>query len=166
MQKLEYATKIYPLDSVAWKLKGKIYFGKEDFSNAFWCFDAALKSNQNDKESYYFRGSIYYGLGQYEKAIGDVRICLALQPERPLHVKALFLKGDSQRMRGQYRLSLLDFEEAIQLAPTCALCYLSRARAYLGVGEMKNAVKDYKAAALLGNKEAQKYFESQNIKYK
>jgi Tfp pilus assembly protein PilF len=58
-----------------------------------------------------------------------------------------------------------DYDKAIELDPKDAEAYHCRAVVYEELGDHQNALKDYKTAAKLGSKDAQKYLKTKGVNW-
>ena len=64
-----------------------------------------------------------------------------------------------------YQRAIEDFDQAIKLDPKFAEAYWDRGKTYNELGNRQQALEDWKAAAKLGNEQAQDILKSKEIKW-
>lgn len=65
-------------------------------------------------------------------------------------VKIYFERGWSSVSTGNFEIAILEYDEALKLAPNNGLLYFYRAFAYLKLNNLDSAIKDYSEAIKLG----------------
>ena len=88
----------------------------------------------NDAKAYYSRGTAYYYLNQYERAIKDFDRAIELNPN---DVKAYYNRGIVYYDLKQYGRAIKDFDRAIERNPNFAEAYEKRELALSKLEEQK-----------------------------
>lgn len=101
-----------------------------------------IELNPNYVKAYNNRGTTYYNLGLYNKAIRDFNKSIELNPCE----YSYFYRGNSYYHLQQYEKAIQDYSEVIKLNPKFALAYFNRAVTYHKIGEYKKAVDDLNKA--------------------
>jgi len=96
-----------------------------------------------DAETYYNRGLVYQGKGQYDKAISDYNKAIAINPRDP---EAYNNRGVAYKNKGKYSKAISDYNKAIKINPGFVEAYNNRGVAYKDKGKHDNAISDYSKA--------------------
>ncbi|MEJ2695396.1 MAG: tetratricopeptide repeat protein [Candidatus Sulfobium sp.] len=97
--------------------------------------------------------------GRYPEAIQALTRSIELDPGKAAVYNS---RGVAFAYNHQYGRAIDDYNKAIELDPEGAY-YLNRGIVYVARGNYQQAITDYKKAASLGNEEARKFFDSQDI---
>ena len=89
--------------------------------------DSGEESDTNLFVAHYNRGFAYYNKGDYDQAIADYALAIALKPGE---ATAFTGRGLAYFHTGQYESAASDFGQAIRLRPANADAYYQRATAY------------------------------------
>ncbi len=107
------------------------------------------------------RADIYLSKKEYDKAIQDFNQAISLAPNyQPAYLGRAWSfhgLGKKRQDKMQINQAIRDYDRAIELDPKQAITYLNRGIAYNFLGDYRQALRDYKTAAKLGNGDAQKY---------
>lgn len=182
------AIKYNKLDSQLYYNRGLVYSRQKKFKYSLADFNTAVKLNPDFKEAYLARGDTYKKIGQAEKSKRDFLKAGKLAQTDVLYNQGVkyfqtknyteavncFSKSinsnpdskESYNMRGLAYIhkgnpakALSDFNKAIKIDPEFADAYNNRGTIYAADNERTNdAVKDFKKALLLKNKDPQAYY--------
>jgi len=64
-----------------WLKKGKIFLGKGQYNEAKAAFEHVIQLDSRHAEAYYWRGTLYQDLEQFQKALADFDRALLLDPD-------------------------------------------------------------------------------------
>lgn len=109
----------------------------------------------SDAKVHYNRGTEHYENGEFEAAIRELSMAIALEPKAP---DAYFNRGLSFRRQHRIDEAISDFSEAIALYPFQPSYYLSRCNARIVKGDFTGAIDDATQAARFLPDEARVYF--------
>ncbi|MEP6924080.1 MAG: tetratricopeptide repeat protein [Pyrinomonadaceae bacterium] len=139
-----------PEYSTAYVGRGHAYMGKNDYPSAFADFTKAIQINPDEAEAYYNRAIIHNSRKDFEKAIADYDKYIMLNTSN-----IPFLSDGYQNRAlayldiGNLAQALKDLTAAIDLEPTRASLYKSRAIVYRKQGKVALAEADERKAASL-----------------
>ena len=153
--------------------RGHEQMKRREFPAAIQSFTAAIALHPNDAAAYYSRGAAQQNLQQNEAAIRNYSEAIRLDPEmahayaargvclvrlrrdpdalidfqralwlKPKLASALNGRGGVHFRGKEYRLALADYDAAIKNNPRLARVYLNRARAREAVGDFRGAALD------------------------
>ncbi|GAB6391389.1 MAG: tetratricopeptide repeat protein [Treponematales bacterium] len=97
-------------------------------------------------KTYLYRGSVYIGLGEYDKAIVDYTEAIRLDPNA---ADAYNNRGVAYVEKGDNNKAIVDFNQALRLFPNYANAYNNRDAAYDDKGDYDRAIADYTQAIRL-----------------
>lgn len=98
------------------------------YAEAIPYLDAAIVDDPRAAAGYYYRGSCYYYLREYNRAVADENEALRRQPN---YAEALLYRGRSLRMLGRVNEALADLDRCIRLKPGFAVPYYVRGYFYM-----------------------------------
>lgn len=145
MVNLSKAIQLAPTDFEAYRLRGRIYFERGQYSKAISDFSVAIKyaKSPNDKASMFkMRGKMYACLGTHDLAIVDFTKSISL---KPLGSRAAFLlRGNQYFAVKQYQKAVDDYTKSIAVANSDERneLYSLRAKAYEKLGKHDLARQD------------------------
>ncbi len=118
-------------------------------------------ANIPEADTYIEKGVSSFNLGKFREAIEYFNKVIELNPCNP---SAYYNRGSVKYECGDTVEAIVDFNRAIELNPGNSKAYLYRGRARLVlIGNDNEAISDFKKAAELGNKEAQKIINEMGI---
>ena len=132
-------------------LKGHKKYKDRHVRAAVSLFNLSLKFNDQDFETYYWRGKSSFDKGDAASALKDFERALALNPRHFYSVAMIDYIANSEQ---QFDYSIGYWDRFLKLEPTHAKAYLNRARAYYYKRDLSNCQKDLAQACSLGNREA------------
>ena len=91
------------------------------------------------------RAALYTKLKQYDKALADLNVCLAKDPNNE---KQLLSRARIYKSKEMYAESLKDFESYLKLHPDADVIFEERGDILMQTGQYENAAKDFVKAAL------------------
>jgi tetratricopeptide (TPR) repeat protein len=140
--------------------RGFAYTELEDFQKAKKDFDYAIYMEPRNKFAYLNRGRLYAKSGDFKEAIKDYDRVILLNPSISI---AYAGRGANYAALKDYENASKDLITAIELNPKNSDAMYSLGTVYLNMGETEKAVENYKAAAMLGDKDAQGYLKKKGI---
>ncbi|MGD2272584.1 MAG: TraB/GumN family protein [Desulfobacterales bacterium] len=119
---------------------------------------SATISDGQEKEikNWYDRGILFSVYGNEKVAIQYFQKVIGRDPRRS---DAYFQMGVSYGELGEYQKAVSLIDKAIELNSEKGVYYYGRARIYLLAGQKETALRDFKQAAAMGNRDAQNYLE-------
>jgi len=105
------------------------------YKSAIFDFNYVIQDNPMDLESYELRAIAYDAIGQYNNALADFSKIL----EHKRTSLTLVNRGFASLKAHNYRVAIMDFQDAIRMQP-------SNSRAYAGLGEVYFTLKRYQEA--------------------
>ena len=158
-------TKAIELDpdlAKAYLNRGTIYADLEQDEKAREDYSKAIQLNPDDARAYFNRGLSYGQLGQYEKALKDFDKAIELDPDysEVINVRKRLLealpdsesaakaenfinRGEDLAASGDYKTAIVNFTNAIEIAPSYAGPYGARGSAYMSLNEYDLALDDF-----------------------
>ena len=150
-----------PENIMAYLKRGYTYSGLGNYQDAIKDFTKAIELNPEYAAAYYNRGFAYFNLSNYQRAIVDYNKAIELNDE---DTGVYYNRGLAYYNNlGKYQQAINDYARAIELDPEYALAYCNRGYAFEKLGHEQLAIKDYKAAARLGNIWAQDKLKKQGV---
>jgi tetratricopeptide (TPR) repeat protein len=147
-------------NAAAFTGRGYAYENMAKFDRALEDYNRAIELDPKDPANFNNRGAVYDSLKDPKRAIDDYDAAIKLDPQ---NAKAYSNRGTSYTAMGEFKKALEDFNKSIEIDPTVSLVYIARSINYLRLEDNESAVNDLKAAARIGNKEAQELLKQQNI---
>ena len=107
-----------------------------------------IQRNPYDAEAYYWRGTSYYKLEQYDRAIADLNKAIQINPN---FVDPYLRLGLAYMELAQYDMAMFNFTKAIGINPNIdASVYKIRGNCYKELGFYSKAQADFARARELG----------------
>lgn len=125
-----------PDDASSWYSLGYTYSRLKDSPSAIHAYSRALEVDPEYHEALINRGSQYIALGEYELALQDYDLAVAIAPVAPAFVG----RGDVNLELGRFAEALSDYETALRMRPPDGFMYFRLARAYFGLGRYQEAI--------------------------
>ena len=137
------------------KVDSKSFLNMEQVNNA-------IKQSSTNAVNYYNRGILYTSMLKHEMAIKDYSKAIELDPNFSVaylnrSAEYLFLKDTNS--------ALMDCSKAIKLNPNLSEAFFNRAKIMIHLGKTNQSLKDMKQAARLGNADAIKVLNKNNVKW-
>jgi tetratricopeptide (TPR) repeat protein len=150
LEALETYVKYDSQNALAWATLGKIYFltstGEDKaLEKSLATINQALELNSNLSEAYYYRSQIYLQQGEGQKAINDLLVGLAVDPQS--YAINLDL-GHALLLAGRYKEARDQLTHSLELAKTDAeraAAYYWRAQVIEKIGNGPSAALDWQA---------------------
>ncbi len=133
-------------DPRVWDCPAGLYLWDTGFDQALEFLNDFLRLNPFDAEAYAFRGSIFDGMDQPEKAIADYNEAIRLNPN---YADAYNKRSQSYSVLLDHQRAADDASEAIRLDPHLLLAYINRAAAYSELGRDAESARDIAQARIL-----------------
>ena len=105
--------------------------------------DSALKANPDEASAHFWRGRVYAGKGDFEKALPDLDTAIKLQPN---NADAFAHRGYVHQKLHSVDDALADFNQTIDLNPALAGGYANRADIKKRKGDWFGALNDWSRA--------------------
>jgi len=118
---------------------------------AIGLFNLSLKYNDQDPETYHWRGKAFFDKGDAGSALKDFERALALNPRDFYSVSMIDYIANSE---GQFDFSIGYWSRFLKLEPNHSGGYLNRARVYYYKGDFVSCLQDLNQGCRLGNQEA------------
>lgn len=125
---------------------------KSEYDKAVIDYSAAIRIRDGYDIYFIKRARAYGAMGEWDRAISDLRRATALTPG---NVEALGTLGGAYLKRADYTRASEAFTKALMLKPREGSYYVGRAEAYMHMGQQEAAAGDMRSAARLGSPEAQ-----------
>jgi tetratricopeptide (TPR) repeat protein len=113
-----------------------------EYARAIGAMTEAIEIDASFDIPYVLRGSAYFELKQYDKALDDCERAITLKPGAEVYR----LRAELHRLRKQFEQSLADATRAIELDPRQADSYRQRGLAQEALGKNVEAIADYSRA--------------------
>ena len=98
-------------------------------------------------QAYNNRGLAFFEKGQYDLAISDFSLAIAIDPK---NATAYSNRGDTYLIKGQYDEAIADFSKVIEINPKLSVFYYLRGNVYFKKKDYANTWNDYHKAQELG----------------
>ncbi|MCK5450530.1 MAG: tetratricopeptide repeat protein [Candidatus Omnitrophica bacterium] len=130
-------------------MKGNDLFTEKNYNDAITEYNKVIKLDPEHIYACYQRGASYFNIGGYEKeAIRDSNKVIALDPDYESGV-AYGMRGGSYYALGEYRLAIMDYDEALKRGLDDALIHADKGTAFLNLGDYESAFEVYKRVLAL-----------------
>jgi len=141
--------------------RGEDFYYEGKYDDAIKEFDQAIQMNPNFIDAYYFRGNSYSAKGDMTRAIANWEVVLRLNPNHPtagtyisivrqidsqMKARNHFNTGITYFNKKDYDQAIVEFNEAIRLAPNLVQAYSNRGQIYHMKGDLNRAIADYTQA--------------------
>jgi tetratricopeptide (TPR) repeat protein len=134
--------------------EGYVLSHRYEFGAATKNFNEALKTDPDNAQAYYGRGTALLLTGQYTAAIADFSSAIRLDPQWFDYTN----RAGSYEETGDYARALADLNEAIALEPKGPALLVMRADLYARSGQVQMAKADLeKAATMVGTSPSSSY---------
>lgn len=119
-----------------------------DPKKAIEYLDHAIGLQPNNPEYINKRGTAYYNLGKYQRAIEDYGESIRLLPD---YFLAYHNRANAYANLGQFQKAIEDYNQAIRVAPGYVEAYKNRGIVLLNQGDKKLGCADIRKACSLGD---------------
>jgi tetratricopeptide (TPR) repeat protein len=109
---------------------------------------------------YFWRAVGWNKKGDYTKVIADATEAIRLQPSQAVYN----LRGSAYFDKGEYDISIADFDDSLKLGPPSGIIFHNRGNAYQGKKDYAKAIADFDAAIKADPKSAFSYQNRGNCK--
>jgi len=133
---------------------GLLKTDKQDFKGAIKEFDKALKSDNLNKEAYYYRGNCELNLGDFKSALKDLNKAIELDPN---YISAYYDKAAVFASQQNYSEALPNLDKVIELDNAFPDALTLRGQMRYSTGNKSGACDDFYEAKKVGDKQADKY---------
>ncbi len=134
---------LFPNSGDVYAMRGMAYLLKQDSDGAKVDFTSVINSPTAKSQMILIarrmRGMINYQSKQYEDAISDLTVAMAISPG---NVGDHSFRGWSHFFLKRYKEAIADFDKAIEINPKGTGVYRFRAQAHLNLGNYSLAVDD------------------------
>jgi tetratricopeptide (TPR) repeat protein len=127
---------------------------KQDYKGAIRDYDKAIKSDKNNKDAFYNRGTCELALKDFKSAMNDFNATLELDAR---FVKAYYSRATVFVSQEKYLEALPDLDKTIELDPTVPNVLTLRGQIRAQTGNKKGACEDFNNAKEIGDKQADRY---------
>lgn len=127
---------------------------EQDFKGAIKEFDKAIKSDNSNKQAYYYRGNCKLNLGDFKSALEDLNKALELDPN---YVPAYYDKAAVYAHQRKYEEALPMLDKVIELDKTFPDALTLRGQLRYTTGNISGGCDDFYQAKMSGDKQANKY---------
>lgn len=134
-----FSTKEKSFLTVAYQLRGDVYFKIGKYDKTFQDYEKAIKLSVADPEIYADRAQIYYSLQQFAKAEADYRHALKIDESYVLAYAGLGRNFLALKNYGEAEKIL---NELVKLAPDYSSGYFYRAKVYFEQEKYDSAIND------------------------
>ena len=146
---------------------GFSYYAIKDFQNAIIALKKSLKFDNLEPNSgtiYFLIGQVYFELKDYVNSINSYQISLQCSNanEKTIIYNSL---GVAYSGQGDYVNAIKVLEFVNKIDPNSARPYYNLGNAYILEGNKNKAIKVFKKAAILGDKDAQAFLKEQQIEW-
>lgn len=104
-----------------------------------------IKEDPSDYMSYFSRGSEYYNLNEYMKALDDINLAMRYAPadEKDLRFQCLVTRSNIYEQLHRYNDAVNDLNSALSLDPQCISCIYQLANIEYELGHYSTAGQNY-----------------------
>jgi len=127
---------------------------KHDFKGAIKDYTKAIKTDENNKDAYFNRGSCELALKSFRKAMLDFSKTIELDP---IYAKAYYSRATVFVSESKYAEALPDLDKTIELDPKLPNALTLRGQIRVQTGNKKGACEDFNKAKEIGDTQADKY---------
>jgi tetratricopeptide (TPR) repeat protein len=130
---------------------GVSFCTNQEWGNAISNFSEAVSVRPNDVPAHEWRGSAYFGYGDFKLAINDFTKVIQLEPA---NARAYASRGSCYRAMREFDRAIDDLTQSLRLGPTNASAYKIRAACFASKGETGKEIADWDQALRLDPKDA------------
>lgn len=127
---------------------------KADYIQAMEFLNKAIELHPTDPYAYANRGRVYFGLKEYNKAIGDYTRSIELHPK---NASTYSYRGLAYHDLQEYEKAIQDYSKSLELYPKDGYVFFSRGFSYGKLKEYEKAIQDFNKAIELEPKFADAY---------
>lgn len=120
-----------------------------------------IEKNPQDPFTYFGRGTLYFLVKDFEKAVTDFNMAIGLQPTSMFYTN----RGLVYFYMGKDTAALADLTTAIALDSTDAWAFYNRGLVYHRMDDYKSSLKDYLHAIELGREDPEIYYAKAVVLY-
>ena len=147
---------ILPFDPSAYNNRGVAFYKVKKYQLALADFSKAIEFKGDYIEAHFNKGLVYEDLKEYKLAISSFDMVNTLQP---YYFQSFKRKGDIYLFKLQnYTSAIGEYDKALLINPTHFEITNNRGVAKQNMGDLKGALFDYEAAAMLSSENAIVYF--------
>jgi len=128
---------------------------KSDLREAVKYYNISLEFDDNNFQTYYWRGRAFVGLKDFESALSDFQIAIEINPQ---HFESYSMIDYIYSQEQQWDNIINYWDKFIELEPDHAGAYFERSGSHYHNKDMESAISDLKKACELGNKKACKKY--------
>jgi tetratricopeptide (TPR) repeat protein len=129
---------------------------EKDLPGAIENYSLSVKFDDQNFETYYWRGIAFYRLENFKSALSDLDLAIEINP----HHFESYRMVDYILARDQQWDKIINYwNKFLELEPNHAAAYLERAGTHYHNKDFENALGDLKKSCELGNQEACKRYE-------
>ena len=140
---LETVTRREPMDSGGYVNLGLAYHLLNNWDEAIWAFEKAIKLDEDNIRAYNNLGITHFFSGEGEKAEADFKRAISIDPDiAELH----FNLGSLYERQVQYKDAIDAFAKARTLDPNDAKTLNSLGLCWKGKGDLEKAIQHYRQA--------------------
>lgn len=139
------AIDVAPDYAVAYANRGLSHAMSSNFEAAISDFDRAIELRPEYVKAHYFRGYTHHVAGMYDHAVADYTHALENAAEAPRETRALihYRRGLALKHKSDLEAVLDDYSRAIEIDPSLADAWFSRALIYQQDKDYDKAISDY-----------------------
>lgn len=146
--------KKYPNQAHAHFVLAKNLIDVPDLNGGLTSINRAIELDAKMPESYFYRGNIYYGQGNYTAALTDYLKATELNPN---YSEAYYNIGVTYNTTNRFQESIEPLTKAINITPN-EYMYQTRASSFFNLHRLQEAVDDYTKAIAINPNLGQAYF--------
>ena len=146
--------KKYPNQAHAHFILAKNLIDIPDLNAALASISRSIELDPKMSESYFYRGNIYYGQGNYADALKDYLKAVELNPN---YSEAYYNIGVTYNTTNKFQESIEPLTKAINITPN-EYMYQTRASSFFNLHRLQEAADDYTKAIAINPKLGQAYF--------
>lgn len=162
------AAQLQPLDEDIYQSRGRAYLYISEWDKAITDFDHTLRLAPEMIKAYIYRGyGFLIGKKNFDAALNDFNAAIKLSEDASKKItafdayigdkhlskrtnedlaSALYYRGLTFYIRGQFQSAIEDFEAALQLNPGYAAVYSGRGETYFAMQQFEQAILDFQHA--------------------
>lgn len=134
---------------------------KADLNGAIENYSLSVKFDDQNFETYYWRGMAFYRLANFKSALSDLEHAIEINPH---HFESYRMIDYILAKDQQWNKIIGYWDKFLELEPNHAEAYLERAGTHYHNKDFNNALIDLKKSCELGNQEACKRYEDLRAK--
>jgi len=156
--------KVYPTSTFALNNLGYYYYHWfKNYDKALDEYNASMKIDTTNYETWSNRGVVYNNIGKYELAIHDFTKSLKYKPD---NIDGFIGRANSLSAVNKFADALPDYNKYLQLKPDDAKAYLWRGTALYNTGKVDEAMIDFDKCQQMTPNDYEIYFWKGLVYYK